>query len=331
MSKKIAAVDADEVLKNRAEYFDAHPLLVGKQILPTPLLLRLLATVKPLVLLRATGCWLSGPSGIGKSSAETFLEAWLPKCSPLIQVVRYNGQTQSQLSVRGFHQRMLIALKVARLSGETIPLRDRVQNALLERARRNRKPLIVLLIDEGQAMNVGEFYFLKDLGNDFAPTEAQIVTIMMGQEPGTSQFVEELKLDVKSRFGLRRLLFPAYSTVEDFAGLLGAIDRAVYPQNTDLTWTRFFLPQAYDAGFRLEGQAANLVSALRAIVGGKARIYPVREVMQGVRFLVSTTLAAIDGPQMKVPEDAWKKALEFGMVREACELIGDDFSWGLQS
>jgi hypothetical protein len=278
----------EAVMARREALYQDHPLVADTEILDTPLLRGCLSQVKPLVLLRATGFWVSATSGQGKTSLLDYLQRQLPECGRGIVVLRYNATTDHPLAMRGFHQRMARCVGNPVITGEIGLLKDRVMNAFGDIARSRACSILVLLVDEAQQMTREQLYFLKDVVNEIRQSGLRLVVGLAGQEPQMSDWLQKLNgadnLCLRNRFGCRPLPFPKYVSVEDYEGFLGAIDEAVYPTNSSVTWTQFFFPELWREGFRLKSQAKPLVDVLDLIRGPTGQgACPIREVTAAIR------------------------------------------------
>ncbi|OMR77010.1 hypothetical protein AQ727_17320, partial [Burkholderia pseudomallei] len=64
------------------------------------------------------------------------------------------------------------------------------------------------------------------------------------------QIVARLMVEELSFYGIRN--------VDDVATCLNGYDQTAYPEGSDWSFTRFYLPQAFDAGYRLLDDAGEL-------------------------------------------------------------------------
>jgi hypothetical protein len=123
--------------------------------------------------------------------------------------------------------------------------------------------------------------------------------------------------DLVSRFALRQLKFRGLQTEEDFASLLGLIDRQCYPTTSTCAWPQFFAPRLWGAGFRMKSETGRLITAIASQVPeGLVNGVPARQLFLAIRrFLID--LSDIDGTLAEMPTDLWEAAIDYALVEEA--------------
>lgn len=305
----------------RARILIHHPLLKTVELLMTPPIRELYRIVKRSVTLREPGCCFIGPSGVGKTSALWLVEKMLKHDFPNLAIYMHETQNQQVPSVRAFFKNFLYTVKHRENRGETYDLRLRVTNRLVDDARISGLDLAVLLIDEAHAMSIQDFLFLKDIDNSLNGEGIKLITVMMGQRPDFDGVLRRLRdqrrLDLIARFTIRQMSFRAYSTIEDLEEVFSGIDNAIFPQESTITWTQFFFPQAYKAGFRMKNEAASFYRTLKAMTpAGIEQTFPARQAFLAIRaFMVDN--AGFDRPDMQIRSEAWKEAIEYAKVQEA--------------
>jgi hypothetical protein len=312
---------------HRAELILCHPLITKNILLPTLPIKELFLAVRRVVMLRETGCCFTGFSGVGKSCAIDFVAAMLKAKMPGLCVVKHDTHNQQYPSIRSFFKHFLTSIGHKNLRGETYDLRQRLVNWLVDEAKFTGFNMIVLFIDEAHAMTIQDFNFLKDVFNDLDKENVQLVSILMAQEPDFSKVLSTLKqerrLDLIGRFAMRILPFRAYRGSSDLKLILTEIDKAIYPEDTDTTWTEFFFPNAYRNGFRLVGQldtfmeAINLHAPKGQLVGF---VFPARQAFLAIKTFMLDN-AGFDNEILKIPSNAWTEAVLYAKIADAMETI----------
>jgi AAA domain len=313
----------------RAQLLPLHPLITTKVVLRTPPIVELFKSVKRVVTLRETGCSFSAPSGVGKSCALNMLVTMLHMQMPNLYVVQHHTHNNAVPSIRAFFKNFLVSIGHHDTKGETADLRQRVVNTLVDQGQMSGLNLVVLLLDEAQAMANADFRFLKDVYNDLQKEGVQLITILMGQAPDFDGVIKELRLDGKldliSRFAIRNRPFRALNSLEDLVELMRGIDAEIYPDDSDWTWTEFFLPRAFAAGFQLENEAPLFLEALKAAsphANSGLFSFPARQVFIAIRaFLVDN--ADLDAPNPEFPETRWIDAARYALLEEAMQMMSN--------
>jgi hypothetical protein len=296
----------------RKEILRNHPLFGEAIVLETLPIRSIQVIAKRIIFLRGSGVCFGAGSGAGKTKAMFAIRNYVTREFPEVAIYLHDTQNRQMPSIRAFFQHFLDSVDHAEDKGETYQLRKRLRNRLVDDARRGGMNLVLLLIDESQAMDVEDFKFLKDISNALSKQNVKLVTILTGQEPnfGTLRrnMINERNLDLVGRFLMRMIKFPAYSTFADIESILKCIDNQIYP--ADSNWTEFFYPLAWGSGFRLQSEAQRLFDALEHVTSGKktARVFPVRQVFEAIHAFI-LDYAGYDSIDLKLPNDAWIKVV----------------------
>ncbi|RQP27707.1 hypothetical protein DF156_30970 [Burkholderia ubonensis] len=171
--------------------------------------------------------------------------------------------------------------------------------------------MVWLWIDEAQAMADYEFLFLRDIQNDLRMMHADLVVFLSGEAPYFSRRLCEMdeciSKSIRERFANERLTLDDYQ-LNDVQDLFAHIDQAVWPVNSEITWTQFFFPVAYEAGYRLVDDARKCMKALAdekmLQSDGSCQIRLLRSVV--ARFFLDNTEQDASG--LRTSLTAWQNA-----------------------
>ncbi|HEX7649722.1 MAG TPA: ATP-binding protein [Noviherbaspirillum sp.] len=313
--------------RERAELAMHHPLLNETEVLQTRPIRDLFKTVKLHVMLHETGCCFSAPSGSGKSTALEMLVALLHMQLPGLPVYMHLTLNHQIPSIRAFFKHFLVTVNHPERKGETSDIRQRVVDCIVDDARISGFDMAVLIIDEAQAMSFQDFKFLKDIGNQLRDKHVSLIPVLMGQHPEMEEVREGLKrnrgLHLIARFCMHITPFSSFDREDDLVEIMRGIDHTCYPTGSEISWTAFFLPLAWQHGFRIENEAHNFMLAIldAAPSGAKGTFcFPARQTFFAIRrFLLS--VSRLDGPDFRVPPDAWQVAVFDAGLDEAMRLI----------
>lgn len=304
-----------------------HPLLAETELLVTRPIEELYRHIKRAVFLHESGYCFIAPSGTGKTFGLRAAVRMLLMQMPNIPIVRLNALNQQMPSIRAFFKYFLDTIEHPELKGETIDLRLRLERGLLDRSLHSGLGMLVLFIDEAQAMTIEDFKFLKDVDNGLADENVKLIAILIGQTPTFETTIDDLirnrHWDLIGRFARRRVPFRAYSNIEDIAQILDGIDNSIYPAKNGWSWTQFFFPKAYASGFRLRNEASNFLSALAESGYGMKSpgTYPARAFFIAIRaFMVDNSPA--DSEDLRISPNAWHDAVDYAQMKEAMILMG---------
>lgn len=311
----------------RERLVETHPVMRDEHLVLTGPIEELYREVRRVILLREPGCFISGPSGIGKTSALRAIVPMIRDRSPTLPIFTLNMVTQGGVSIRGFFKHLLSTICHKDRSGETEDLRDRIITAIEVDAVASGCGMAVMLVDEAQVMSIADFRFLKDVSNDLAKHRVQLITILMAESPAFGEVIASLKreraTDLVSRFTMRSVEFRALNSESDIRLILKSIDEQIFPKERGIRWTEFFLPNAFTAGFRLEAETPLLLHALEAACSrtlNGVKVFPARQLFVAIRaFLVDN--AAHDSAHIALPNERWTKAIEYALLEEALRLV----------
>lgn len=301
----------------------SHPLFDHTVLLRTNPSDELYLAIKRIIIVRETGCVFTGAHRIGKTDALDRVKTMLHQQYPSLCIYSHDAHNQQLPSVRAFFKHFLSTVGHAEKKGETYDLRERLVNVLVDDARTSGSALVVMFIDEASAMLLADFLFLKDVFNDLSRQGVQLITILMGQAPDMQHVIDDLiargRGDLVARFTNRVIEFRAFNCIDDIWTILSGIDTREHPVGSGISWTAFFLPQAYQNGFRLIDQSQYFMDAILANVSGLAPrqvAFPAGATFLAIRnFLLSA--AAYDASNIKLPDDIWHTAVRDSLLQEA--------------
>jgi hypothetical protein len=319
------SANMNRFIEQRNDLVVHHPLLTGLSLIPTPQIAELCTTVRRATLTRQLGLCFTAKSGMGKTSAMRFVATFLREAMPQLTVYNHSCRNHSGGSVRGFFKHFLSTVGHPVIRGETADLRDRLGKRIVDASRLSGLPVVVMLIDEAQAMNIGDFNFLKDVSNEVEAEGVALITILMAQDPDFSavhhRLEEAQRLDLMSRFTLNRQQFRPFDSEEVIKQVFQKIDSALFSEAVPVTWTEFFLPKAFEHGFRLENCAAEIFSAWsRSLkLRGLPCEIPARQLFAAVRFYLLDAMAE-DSASCSFNEDLWAASSHQAAFLEAAAL-----------
>lgn len=187
--------------------------------------------------------------------------------------------------------------------------------------------MVVLLLDEANAMAIQDFLFLKDVSNALDDQGVNVVTILTGQNPDFDALLHRLtenrKVDLISRFARCCVPIPAYKDVDDIKEIFKWIDKLTYPVDSGCTWTQFFFPEAFANGFRMFDQASAFALAIKQVVPRPITVYSARLLFIAIRsFLLQN--AGLDCSSMKLSKSLWVEAVRRAQFAKGMSHFADN-------
>lgn len=126
---------------------------------------------------------------------------------------------------------------------------------------------MLLFCDEAQRYNENEYEWLRDVHDVLDRQQIKLFTFLVGQEELLAQKTALQiagKTQIVARLMVDELAFSGIRNAQDVATCLNGYDQMAYPEGTPWSFTRFYVPQAFDAGYRLVSDAGLLWQTFEA-------------------------------------------------------------------
>jgi hypothetical protein len=149
-------------------------------------------------------------------------------------------------------------------AGTTSTKRTRLSLRIREAAARAGSGTVILFCDEAQRLNDHEYEWLRDVHDALDRQQIKLFTFLVGQEELLAQKTAlqvAHKTQIVARLMVEELAFSGIRNAEDVATCLNGYDQTAYPERTPWSFTRFYVPQSFDAGYRLTSDATVLWQA----------------------------------------------------------------------
>jgi hypothetical protein len=237
---------------------DLHPVSNKTYLMPTYSIGETYAMVLRAIKRRDSGLVIWGGIRYGKTSAVKYCRQCLDIDFPNLPVAIFNAKRETSPHKGNFFTQLLALVGHKRWEDHcSVSVKqERLVNFMADAASNDPRKLFILFIDEASRMLPLHYDWIKDIYNDLTLHGVTLVTILVGQRMLRDQKKSFLKLGeegeaIVNRFMLYEHQFRGIKEKEDFVQCLSYYDSAIYPEGTDWTYTRFFLPEAFAAGFRL--------------------------------------------------------------------------------
>src|SRR5262249_24286208 len=144
-------------------------------------------------------------------------------------------------------------------SGGNQAKRTRLISKIKEACARQGSGTVTLFCDEAQRYDENEYEWLRDVHDHLDRLQIRLFTFLVGQEALLS--VQPAlqcahKPEIVARLMVEELAFFGIRDARDVASCLDSYDQTEHPPGSGWSFTRFFLPQAVAAGYRLADDAA---------------------------------------------------------------------------
>ena len=245
---------------------DLHPLQTDSAALPTRPLEEFVNEIRSWLDNLLPGAIVWGYQRVGKTqgvrylvdNAEHLLGAPIP--TTLISVP---DSLESPITRNQFYKLILAALGYgAPDSGTASVKKTRIEEFMVDRVRSAREHRYLMLVDEAQWLTVEQFRIFMDLHNQLKIRDIRLIVILVGQPE-----LLDRKRALRSK-GHNHLLGRFMTAIHRFEGVVDQADfvrfcrafdeHSEWPDSSGVTFTHYFVPEAWAAGWRLQNSAVAL-------------------------------------------------------------------------
>lgn len=256
----------------RADLLDSHPILGKNYRLPTPMLERTYALIRERVWMRRTGVYLYASPRMGKTSCAEETQALLSLEFPKILILRIDARRNLRPSESNMFRLILEGAHHALAKRSTADLLFyNVKADIMAKLAALGGTHFVLIIDEMHLLTDVDLEQLLAVHNALHMEGISMTTVSFAQpeiKNRVTGLMTRRQLQVIARFLAEPIQFEGCTSVDDLHRILNSYDsESEYPEGSGWSYTRFFLPEGYEAGFRLANYADPIWQALSNATG----------------------------------------------------------------
>jgi len=293
-----------------------HPIATGNYRIATPAIQDFYELVIRCLRYRITGALIYGPSRIGKTRAIEYVRLLLALNYPKITSYHAQAEHKPNHAEGPFFANLLEAVGYPLPeAGNNSAKRNRLVAKIREAAARAGSGIVVLFVDESQRFNLNEYEWLRDVHDALDRQQMRLYTFLVGQQ---ELLAEKTRLQlarqtqIVARLMVEQMAFYGVRDADDVATCLQGYDQTTYPEGSNWTFTRFNVPQAFDAGYRLVQDAHVLWEAFesahaKANLPGKLEI-PMESFVRAVEIVLKDSELK-DGAQYRPDPALWAYAV----------------------
>jgi hypothetical protein len=208
------------------------------------------------------GAVVYGRPRLGKTSASRWVLASLREHLGPIPWVEIPVRKETLASERAFFQHLLHCVRHRFYNkGSSTDKRDRFIEALYKRARRSSTRTVILFFDEAQLLNETHYQWMINISNELEVRGYRLFCLLVGQHELVSRknsFMAQGREEIVGRFMTEDWAFPGIEMLPEFKKCLEEFDAVIYPQHEGKPFLAYFLPIAYQAGWRLSQTAESM-------------------------------------------------------------------------
>jgi len=246
-----------------------HPIETGAYRIATPAIEAFSDLVHRCLRYHITGALTYGPSRIGKTRAIEYLRMLLAETQPKLVTYHAQAEHKPRHAEGPFFASMLHAVGHPDPDGGSNPAkRTRLINKIREACSRNGSGTVALFCDEAQRYDENEYEWLRDVHDHLDRIQIRLYTFLVGQQDllaVKTALQRAHKTQIVARLMVEELPFFGIRNAQDVATCLHSYDQTAFPRSSDWSFTRFYLPLAVAAGYRLVDDAPLLWAAFEQL------------------------------------------------------------------
>lgn len=273
---------------------------------------------------RQLGLCFQAPFRLGKSTAASMIATNIAQVVDNLAVHLTIAKTHEKVTERSFYGDLCDSFMLTN-QGTAEERSGRIRKGVVAACQAAGGTQFLLMIDEGQNWGEKEWEWLRDTGNILLKdNKITLTTVTFGDMrlgPLRTRF-QRTRQDLWGRFMMKSTVFGGIRSMEELAYFLHQLDNAQryeYPKGSDIAFTEFFFPLAFEAGWRLEEQTKSIWQAFsRAASEANSKVEELG--MQWVTdtvvdFLISQMQSDCDGFKA-APED-WDRSVAASRYKES--------------
>ena len=285
---------------------DLHPLVTHQYTIITPGMEKVLAVVAEWIRSGVSGATIEGDTRRGKTRCRRFMARMLPTAFPRMPVCWMLAHACDNPSERVFYGEILKALKHPMWNdGTAVQRRDRLLESIVSLVQSAGQARIVLLVDNAEYLREPQFHWLVGIFDELDERGIELFTFFFGQRE-LSRIREDLRRaklgHILSRFLDDRIEFHGIKSAGELKDCLSCYDvKSQFPEGTDWSFTRYYLPDAFAKGWRLAQLAKQFWAAFEEVhrhgATTSALEIPTKHFVRSVeKFLLSVQISPTGDP-----------------------------------
>lgn len=278
---------------DRESLYKSHPVITKRYQIITPVICQAYGMIRERVYMRKTGTFLYATPRMGKTTCAKIIKVLLEKEFPSLFILNFIAARRTR---RAPEDEVLCSIMHAsmHLTPKRIVTAE-LQRNLIVHIQTQLSILggdqFVLMVDEMQHLGDQELDCLATIHNKLDMYGGISMTTLGFSQPDILDVRGALQASNKSyliaRFLCEPVIFTGCSSIIDLKAILNDYDLIqIFPENSGCSFTKFFMPKAYDNGFRLSEWADDIWKVLRISAGKSSECIPMEHLSRTVEYLL---------------------------------------------
>lgn len=242
---------------------DDHPIQRRDYVIPTPTIEQTYSIVRELVWGRRPGIVFYGLQQTGKTMCTEAISNLIQDEFPRVYVLLVDARRTKKENEKWLAKLLLSSMgHITSARDDPIDLLNNVVTHIRVQQSISQGDLCVLIIDEMHCLNVDHYFQLLDLSNILFRHKLRMTTIGFAQSDileNYTGFICRNNRQFIARFLSDFHPFNGCQDQSELAEILRFYDeQSEYPEDSGISYMQFYLPQAFEAGLRLEQEAPTI-------------------------------------------------------------------------
>jgi hypothetical protein len=278
-----------KITSMRDQLLEGHPIVLRSYFVLTPTIEWAYKQVREQVWLSMPSVYFQSVPRMGKTQCATATVAILRRDFPnryvkfvTADIAREDNIIQSMVKAIG-----LVVKPRTKLSG----IRDAVIDHIICELASLGSTHFILVLDEMQALDYKDYQHLQVLQNILSTRGLKLTTVGFAQteiEVVRNSLHAGKHMAILARFLGRKIDFVGCGSVEWLSSILAYFDEgSAYPHSSKCSFTEFFLPNAFHAGFRLMSMADEIYRhSMDCVLAAGAQTIPTEHIFLAMSYLL---------------------------------------------
>jgi len=240
-----------------------HPIYTGNYYIQTISIDELLNEVVNWIDNRNPGGIIYGRARIGKTRAIHNLRLSLQRLYGEDLPIFVFNMSEHKPSEKFFFMELLKDLdhSFTKSNRTASDLKSNLVNHLITCGKSFYNNRVIIFIDEANFMSEDDYNYLIDVYNRLERASIQMTVLLVGTEEiisTKSALIQTNKQQIVGRFMVRQFHFKGIESVQDLQICMASYDYSEYPIESGWSFTKFFFPDAFEEGNRINNMAEDL-------------------------------------------------------------------------
>ncbi len=274
------------------------------------------------------GAVVFGRPRLGKTSATRWVLSMIQQAFGKVPYVEVPIRKQHLQNEGAFFQFLLKCCRHRYYNKGTVAdKRDRLLEAMLNRARRSTIRMVILFIDEAHDLEELHYQWLRNISNELDMAGCRLFCLLVGQ-PELAGKRDALLIggmeQIVGRFMAEVWEFSGLKNSSQLKGVFAGYGGAVYPQEKNYPFINYFVPKAYSHGWKLESLSDPVWAEFEKQWDDLLIDRPLEVGMQYVASAVTALLnlaSKHDEADLKISSGTIKKCIEQSGFQNAMKIL----------